>query len=117
MKPSTRNVTQFRFSTDDVAEHERLAAWRDVFSRTVVDLEIQALRRRPFYSEATVCQLPGLGVLSAAGSAMRLDRARELIDDDLLFMAAPTCRWSVTQLGRSLESPGYQLTRNVPVPA
>jgi hypothetical protein len=43
-------------------------------------------------------------VLSAAGSATHLDHARQLIgDDDMSFMAAPTCRWSVTQFGRTLE--------------
>jgi hypothetical protein len=105
MKSPRLAVAQFRFSSDDLAEDERLAAWREIFSRTVVGLEIEPLGRRPFHSEATVCQLPALGVLSAACSAMRLDHTRQLIgDDDLSFMAAPTCRWSVSQLGRNLGS-------------
>jgi AraC-like DNA-binding protein len=102
MKPSTRAAAQFRFSTDEFAQRERLAAWREIFGRTVVNLDIEPLNGEGFHSEATVCQLPGLGVLFAASGAMHLSHTRELIrDDDLSFMAAPTCKWAASQLGRN----------------
>jgi AraC-like DNA-binding protein len=94
--------TQFQFSTNALARRERLAAWREIFGRTVVDLDIQPLNRDEFFSEATVCRLPGLGVLFGCSAAMRLDHTKELIrDDDLSFMAAPTCRWAVSQFDRN----------------
>src|SRR5712664_1266001 len=92
----------FAFSTDAFAERERLTAWRDVFGRTVVNLDIAPLTDDPFYSHATVCQLPGLGVLFAASPAVHLDHPKELLNDgDLSFMAAPTGRWMPAQHGRS----------------
>jgi AraC-like DNA-binding protein len=108
MKSRIPNVAQFRLTSEQFGARERLGAWQDVFSRVVAGLEIQLLGREPFHSEATVCQLPDLSVLSGSSSAMQLDHTRELIgDDDLAFMAAPTCRWTVSQLGRKLElAPG-----------
>ena len=57
-----------------------------------------------FSSDATVHQLPGLGVLFAASGAVDLRHTRELIvDGDLSIMAAPTCRSIASQLGRTVE--------------
>jgi hypothetical protein len=81
----------FHFSTEAFAERERLAAWREVFGRTVCSLDIAPLEPEAFASEAAVYQLPGMGVLFAASGAVDLSHTRELIvDDDLSFMAAPT---------------------------
>jgi AraC-like DNA-binding protein len=94
----------FHFSTEAFAKRERLAAWREVFGRTVCSLDIAPLETTAFSSEATVYQLPGLGVLFAASGAVDLSHTRELIvDDDLSFMAAPTCRYVASQLGRTME--------------
>ena len=94
----------FRFSTDAFAKRERLSAWREVFGRTVCSLDIEPLKPATFSSEATVGQLPGLGVLFASSGAMALAHTRQLIvDDDLSFMAAPTCRYRASQLGRTVE--------------
>lgn len=95
---------QFHFSTDAFPERERLTAWREVFGRAVCNLDINPLARDGFRCEANVCQVPGLGVMFATSSAVQLCHSQELIkDDDLSFMAAPTCRWTATQLGRSSE--------------
>jgi AraC-like DNA-binding protein len=94
-------VPIFRFSTDAFPERERLAAWREIFGRTVVNVDIEPLNPDAFRAEATVCQLPGLGVLFSSNGAQRATLPRELIKhDDLSFMAAPTCRWTASQLGR-----------------
>ena len=75
-----------------------------MFGRTVCSLDIAPLEPEAFASEAAVYQLPGLGVLFAASGAMDLSHTRELIvDDDLSFMAAPTCRHIASQLGRTTE--------------
>jgi AraC-like DNA-binding protein len=94
----------FQFSTKAFAARERLAAWREVFGRTVCGLDIEPLEPAAFSSDATVYQLPGLGVLFASSGAMNLRHTRELIvDDDLSVMAAPTCRYTASQLGRTME--------------
>jgi AraC-like DNA-binding protein len=100
--PPSDAVAVFRFSTEAFLERERVAAWREIFGRTVVNLDIEPLHPTGFRSEATVCQLPGLGVLFAASDAMHLNHTRELVrDGDLSFMAAPTCQCTASQLGRN----------------
>jgi AraC-like DNA-binding protein len=94
-------VPIFRFSTDAFPERERLAAWREIFGRTVVNVDIEPLNPDGFRAEATVCRLPGLGVLFSSNGAQRATLPRELIKhDDVSFMAAPTCRWTASQVGR-----------------
>jgi AraC-like DNA-binding protein len=98
------SMPMFRFSTGAFAVRERLSALREVFGRTVCGLDIEPLDPASFASDATVCQLPGLGVLFASSGAMALAHTRQLIvDGDLSFMAAPTCRYRATQLGRTVE--------------
>ena len=100
--PPSDAVPIFRFSTDAFPERERIAAWRDMFGRTVVNLDIEPLNPDGFHAEATICQLPGLGVLRASSAAVHLTHSRDLIvDDDLSFMAAPTCPYEASQHGRN----------------
>ncbi|HEY7663356.1 MAG TPA: helix-turn-helix domain-containing protein [Xanthobacteraceae bacterium] len=92
----------FRFSTDAFPKRERVTAWREIFGRTVVNLDIEPLSPDGFHADAAVCQLPGLGVLYAASAAVHLTHSRDLIlDDDLSFMAAPTCPYEAFQHGRN----------------
>ena len=73
-----------------------------IFGRTVVNLDIEPLSPDGFHAHATVCQLPGLGVLYAASEAVQLTHSRDLIlNDDLSFMAAPTCSYEAFQHGRT----------------
>lgn len=91
-----------RFSTDAFPERERIEAWREIFGRTVVNLDIEPLNPDGFRAEGAVCQLPGLGVLRASSAAVHLRHTRDLIvDDDLSFMAAPTCPYAASQRGRN----------------
>ena len=92
----------FRFATVDYPDRDRIGAWREIFGRTVVNLNIEPLEPERFNSEATVCQLPGLGLLVGKTSAVHLEHASNLIlDDDLSFAVGPTGRWTASQLGRA----------------
>jgi AraC-like DNA-binding protein len=94
----------FQFSTKAIGRQAGLEAWREIFGRTVCSLDIDPIEPDAFVSDATICRLPGLGLLFAASSAVDLRHSRELIvDDDLSFMAAPTCRYTARQLGRTAE--------------
>jgi AraC-like DNA-binding protein len=91
----------FHFSTDAFPKQNRLSSWREVVCRTIVNLDIATPRAEDFHSHATVCQLPGLGLVFVDTVAMHMNHSRELIrDDDLSFMAAPTCQWAGSQAGR-----------------
>jgi AraC-like DNA-binding protein len=92
----------FDFSTDVFPERERLSSWREVVCRTIVNVDIDPLKTSEFFSKATVCQLAGLGVVFVDTVAMHMNHSRELIcDDNLSFVAAPTCRWAGSQGGRN----------------
>jgi AraC-like DNA-binding protein len=92
----------FRFSTEDFPQRDRLAAWRDIFGRTVVNLDIEPLTADQFHCDATVCAQPGLGLLVGKTSGVHLDHSSDLIvDDDLSFMIGPTGDWTACQLGRT----------------
>ena len=81
------SVAMYRFSTEAFPKRERLAAWREIFGRTVVSLDIEPSNPERFQAEATVWRLPGLGVLRASSDAAHLAHSRQLIvDDDLSFM-------------------------------
>jgi AraC-like DNA-binding protein len=93
----------FRFSTDTFRPHERVAAWREVFGRTVVGIDATPLSDT-FRAEAKAVRWPGFGAIDVATSAVHQGNSRALIaDDDISFGAGPNCRWSASQLGRSAD--------------
>jgi AraC-like DNA-binding protein len=95
------NVPTFHVSTANFPKRERLTAWREIFGRTVCNLDIDPVTANQFGSEATGWRLPGLGLLTGATSGVRLTHSRELIaDDDLSFMTGPMPTWTASQLGR-----------------
>jgi len=101
MHSLTANVPLFRFSAEAYPERERLTAWREIFGRTVCNLDIDSLGAGRFRSDAAVCQLPGLGLLVGSTTGVRLTHSKELIvDDDLSFMTGPMLKWNASQLGR-----------------
>lgn len=90
----------FRFSTDDYPAHVRAEAWRELFGRTIVRADIEPLQPDAFRAEATAYQFTGLGVMFATTSAVRQGNSHELIASDDLSFATPTCRYSISQIGR-----------------
>jgi AraC-like DNA-binding protein len=77
-----------RFSSADLAEADRIPYFRDVCGRKLGGIDVQALGERPFHAEATLRDLPGLGIASTVQSPQRVERTRELLADgngDLLL--------------------------------
>jgi AraC-like DNA-binding protein len=99
------SASLLRFSTDDYPAAKRIDAWREVFGRTVVKVNIEPLQREGFRAEASAYMSNGLGVLFANTSPVRQGNSRELINSsDLSFISfgvGPNCSWSISQLGRS----------------
>jgi hypothetical protein len=52
--PPAGDVATFRFSTHDFSERERLTAWREIFGRTVCNLDIEPLAADRFRSDSTI---------------------------------------------------------------
>jgi AraC-like DNA-binding protein len=64
-----------RFSTDDVAEPDRLARWREEFGRALVQVDIEPFDPDiPFRAEAILQTLPGARTGLWDGTAARYDR-------------------------------------------
>ena len=75
-----------RFSTDALAPRDRFPMWREVFARTLLNVEIEAVSQESFSAHATIRTLPGIGLMTASISAVRYRRTAELIrSDDILF--------------------------------
>ncbi len=70
-----------RFSTSDLAERDRLPAWRERFGRAVVRVDIEPLTELPFHAKATLRALPGLRTIAWRGSAVRNRRSAALAAD------------------------------------
>jgi AraC-like DNA-binding protein len=70
-----------RFSTDAIPEHQRLALWREMFGRQVVQADIAPLSGDPFQSEVTLRAVGGLRTLACTSSLQRMQRSRALVAD------------------------------------
>ena len=78
------------FSTDDVAPHQRIAAWRALLFQSSLDVDIAPAAGAPFRATATVRELPGLRILSGTSPAATYRRSMTKIegDDIALFQHA-----------------------------
>jgi AraC-like DNA-binding protein len=80
-----RNVdaTPRRFSTLQYPERERLARWREEFGRTLVGVDIvPCATDAPFWAEAILQNLPGVGLAAWTGSTVQISRTSALIAAD-----------------------------------
>jgi AraC-like DNA-binding protein len=94
----------FHFSTDAFRKHERVAAWREVFGRTVLKIDIAPKSAEDFRASAAISRFPNLGLVRASTSAVQQGNSRRLISsDDVSFGVVMNSRWGASQLGRSME--------------
>jgi len=98
----------FHFSTDAFREHERIDAWREVFGRALLSIDIAPQSKDGFQASAEIFHSPMLGLLRASSSSVRQGNPRSLItNDDLTFNWILTSRLSASKLGRNVDlSPG-----------
>ena len=55
-------ISPFLLSTDAFPVRERLAMWREMYGRNIINGEIEPLDDRPFYASVSIHALPGVGV-------------------------------------------------------
>ena len=68
----------FRVSTEALPERERMAVWREEFSRVMFKLDVDPIGTDPFKSELTVCALPGLAFFSGFASSAEFTASSSL---------------------------------------
>ncbi len=94
----------FHFSTDAFREHERMAAWHEVFGRTMLNLDFIPQSNEDFRATATGFRSAGLGVMRTSTSPTHQGNSRRLIaNDDVSFIRVLSCRATASQLGRSVD--------------
>lgn len=92
-----------RFSTADYAPRDRLAAWHDIYGRTLLKLDIEPLEPDAFDADVVLRRLPGLGIVTGARAAAIYRRRRERIDhDDVVISFALSGGLEAMQRGRSV---------------
>ena len=74
-----------RFCTSDYAPHERLEAWREIYGRTLLKLDIEPIEAGAFHTDVRMRKVPGLGMITGSRSATFYRRNR--IDNDDLVMS------------------------------
>jgi AraC-like DNA-binding protein len=95
----------FRICTGDFPPRERASAWRELYGRSVLRLEIEPLSDAPFSSEIFISQMPDLGIARGQASPFRVGRTRELLtdgDDGLIFQITDVAGCAA-QLGRDVD--------------
>ena len=105
------DIIDFRFSTADWNERDRLPIFREQIGRMIVGLDPEPLTDGAFHAEANVRELPGLeqpglGIGSWACSNLRIARPRTLLHDgkdDFVLTMITSGHVSASQRGREIE--------------
>ena len=89
------------FSTDAFELGEKIAAWHEVYGRTIAKVDLRPPADREFMANAALRNLPGLGLVSMTSTEVRFHKTRSLIDsDDVILTIVESGYQSCSQLGR-----------------
>jgi AraC-like DNA-binding protein len=108
MEDPLDDARRMTFSTARYRGRKGTEAWREIFGRTLLRIDVTPLSER-FRAEASALSWRGFGMIDTSMSATHQANSRELIaNDDLSFgsvssLASPNGRWGVSQLGRNPE--------------
>ncbi len=106
-RPATR-AGLVHLSTQNLAERDRFAIWREIYSRHLFNVEIEPLSDGPFRCDVVLRALPGTNVVLGSRSATRTSITRPLLQT-----ASDTLVLAITTKGRSL---ARQLGREETIP-
>ncbi|GLR87341.1 AraC family transcriptional regulator [Bradyrhizobium iriomotense] len=98
-------MSHLKFSTDAFADNDKIEAWREVFGRSVVKMEMNPARGEPFRSAAQIHALPGVTIASISSSANRVTRTPNLVadgSDDFVFAVMTDGEATISQRGREV---------------
>jgi AraC-like DNA-binding protein len=93
------------FSTDQFPERDRVAAYREIFGRSVVKLDLTPIEGRPLREVSTFYRLDNLGIAQLESNGQIGVRTNELLadsNDDLIFLTPCNGFGLASQLGREI---------------
>src|SRR5580704_7812870 len=70
-----------RFSSADLPEEKRIAVWREQYGRMALRIDMEPAEDALFEASLVTRALPGLQLLLAETSALRVTRSREFLSD------------------------------------
>ena len=89
------------FTTDAFGPGEKIAAWREVYGRTIAKLDLEPSADGELMIAAALRNLPGLGIDAMTSTELRFRKTRNLIDsDDVVLTIVDSGYQSGSQLGR-----------------
>lgn len=102
--PEPGGPGSFHFSSDALPEHCRVELWREAFGEKMLRIELESLPGHSLRAEWTLRALPGLGIVWATNSPLRITIPRHLIaggSDNIGFQWAASPRLG-NHLGREV---------------
>ncbi len=108
MTAGAGDFATMHFSTDALAERDRVPMLHEFVGPLVARLDIEPMGRDPCHFEITARALPDLAVSTLAFSAIRVERSRALIadgNDSCLLSCIHSPGNTVTQRGREFTPP------------
>jgi len=94
-----------RFATADLPEKDRIALWREQYSRLSMKLDMEPLDEAQFECSVVARTLPGVQMMLTAMSPVRITRTREFLaenNNDLIFIINQTGSVTARARGRDL---------------
>ena len=105
MREAPPDFSVSRFSTNALPQRDRLPLIHDVFARAISRVDIEPLTDQPPRWDGVMCALPGLRIISADISPVRMQRAGGLLadgDDDIGMVLPIDNPCTYKQLGREV---------------
>jgi AraC-like DNA-binding protein len=93
----------FEFSTDGLAEQDRIAYWREHYGHVMLRVDIEPAAGHVFQARNRTLALPGLQLLEGASSPVRIARGGQYLDDgndDIVFAINRTGSATIESGGR-----------------
>jgi AraC-like DNA-binding protein len=89
------------FTTEGFGPREKIAAWHEVYGRTIAKVDLKPPVDGAFMINAALRNLPGLGLVSMTSTELGFHKTRSLIDsDDVILTIVESGYQSGSQLGR-----------------
>jgi AraC-like DNA-binding protein len=92
---------RMHFTTDAFGPGEKVAAWHEIYGRTIAKVDLEPPAVGEFMVAATLRSLPGLGLASITSTEMRFHKTHSLIDsEDVLLTIVENGYQNGLQSGR-----------------
>jgi AraC-like DNA-binding protein len=91
------------FSTDQFAPHQRIAAWRELFGRSMARMDFAPPPDATLIAEAELQSFAGFSLVSMTSTELRYQKPPNLINsDDLILTIVDSGYWTGSQFGREV---------------